>query len=243
MALAGHSLQYWVQPAGGLALWWMSWMPHSRVRTSRHLSLRKGPSKASMARHRQGKKHSAQLPRARARACAWAGPVEVCLPSQLISPTHSPPSPQVAHARQRQLPQVALLHPAGHQRHGDVSLDAVDAHPGRHVGQDAGHQVDQLWREARWQGSHKMRGRLGMREEPLNQQACQTTVQLVPLGGHWLNPHQTPKCPKVPPHLVRRVVAVEPLLPQLVQPRASDDQGGVQLQAVCRWAERVRSAV
>lgn len=35
--------------------------------------------------------------------------------------------PQLAHASQRQLPQVALLDAAGHQRHGDVALDAVYA--------------------------------------------------------------------------------------------------------------------
>lgn len=29
---------------------------------------------------------------------------------------------QVAHARQGQLPQVALLHPAAHQGHGNVTL-------------------------------------------------------------------------------------------------------------------------
>lgn len=52
--------------------------------------------------------------------------------------------PQVGHARQRKLAQVALLHPASDQRHGDVSLDAVDAHPGRHQRQDACHQVHKL---------------------------------------------------------------------------------------------------
>lgn len=31
---------------------------------------------------------------------------------------------QVPHASQRQLPQVALLYPAAHQRHGDVALHA-----------------------------------------------------------------------------------------------------------------------
>lgn len=35
---------------------------------------------------------------------------------------------QVRHALQRQLPQVAHLHAAGDQRHGDVALDAVHAH-------------------------------------------------------------------------------------------------------------------
>lgn len=36
--------------------------------------------------------------------------------------------PKLAHASQCQFPQIALLHPACDQRHGDVSLDPVDAH-------------------------------------------------------------------------------------------------------------------
>lgn len=53
---------------------------------------------------------------------------------------------QVPHAREGQLPQVALLHPRADERHGDVSLDAVDANPGRDQCQDSCHQVDELHR-------------------------------------------------------------------------------------------------
>ena len=38
---------------------------------------------------------------------------------------------QVPHTREGQLPQVALLHPGADKRHGNVTLDPVDADPGR----------------------------------------------------------------------------------------------------------------
>ena len=50
---------------------------------------------------------------------------------------------QPLHARKRQLPQVASLHSTRDQRHGDVSLDAVDPHPGWHQREHARHEVDQ----------------------------------------------------------------------------------------------------
>eukprot|EP00192_Tetraselmis_astigmatica_P006272 CAMPEP_0117680824 /NCGR_PEP_ID=MMETSP0804-20121206/18590_1 /TAXON_ID=1074897 /ORGANISM="Tetraselmis astigmatica, Strain CCMP880" /LENGTH=441 /DNA_ID=CAMNT_0005490411 /DNA_START=369 /DNA_END=1691 /DNA_ORIENTATION=- len=84
--------------------------------------------------------------------------------------------PEAAHAGQRQLPEVALLHATGHQGHGDVALDAVDSYPRRDHCKHSGNQINQL------------------------------------LG---------------------RVVFVQPLLPQLVQAGAADDQGRVQLEAVC----------
>ena len=39
---------------------------------------------------------------------------------------------ELAHARERQLAQVALLDARRDERHGDVALDAVHAHPRRH---------------------------------------------------------------------------------------------------------------
>lgn len=41
-----------------------------------------------------------------------------------------------SHAGQSQFSEVALLHTTGDQRHGDVSLDAVDPHPGGNQRQD-----------------------------------------------------------------------------------------------------------
>jgi hypothetical protein len=60
--------------------------------------------------------------------------LDIVIPDDLPSPA---PQAQLGHACQCQLPQVALLHTTGDQGHGDVSLDAVDAHPGRHQRQDA----------------------------------------------------------------------------------------------------------
>lgn len=40
---------------------------------------------------------------------------------------------QLTHPRQRQLSQVPLLHPARHQRHGNIALDTIDSHLRRHT--------------------------------------------------------------------------------------------------------------
>lgn len=57
--------------------------------------------------------------------------------SPLAPPLAPAAQSQCCHACQRELPQVTLLHPAGDQGHGDVSLDAVHTHPGGHQRQDA----------------------------------------------------------------------------------------------------------
>ena len=83
--------------------------------------------------------------------------------------------PEVLHARESELAEVAVLDAGRDERHGDVALDAVDAGPGRDEGHDSCDQVDQR---------------------------------------------------------VRRVVLVAARAPELVQPRAADDERGVDLQAV-----------
>ncbi len=50
---------------------------------------------------------------------------------------------KVLHAREGQLAQVAVLDARRDQRHGDVALDAVDAGPGGHEGEDARDKVDE----------------------------------------------------------------------------------------------------
>lgn len=47
--------------------------------------------------------------------------------------------PQLPHAREGELAQVALLDAAGDEGHGDVALDAVHAHPRRHQRQQPRH--------------------------------------------------------------------------------------------------------
>mmetsp|Transcript_36784 Transcript_36784/g.65867 ORF Transcript_36784/g.65867 Transcript_36784/m.65867 type:complete len:279 (-) Transcript_36784:670-1506(-) len=83
--------------------------------------------------------------------------------------------PQLSHASQRELAQVAFLHTAAHQWHWDVALDAIYAHPRRHQRQHPSDEVDEL---------------------------------------------------------LRRVVFVEPLLPQLVESGAADDEGRVELEPI-----------
>ena len=53
---------------------------------------------------------------------------------------------EVRHARERELAQVALLHAARHEGHGDVALDAVNAHPRRHERKHTRHELDQALR-------------------------------------------------------------------------------------------------
>mmetsp|Transcript_25322 Transcript_25322/g.48383 ORF Transcript_25322/g.48383 Transcript_25322/m.48383 type:complete len:420 (-) Transcript_25322:550-1809(-) len=51
---------------------------------------------------------------------------------------------QIPHPRQRQLAEIAVLHPARHQRHGNIALDAVHPRPGGYHGHDAGGEFHEL---------------------------------------------------------------------------------------------------
>lgn len=58
--------------------------------------------------------------------------LDACLTGANITAAQS----QCTHSGQGQLTQVALLHTTRHQRHGDVTLDAVHAHPWRYKRKD-----------------------------------------------------------------------------------------------------------
>lgn len=68
------------------------------------------------------------------------------LDADLSSPNIPALESQLRRPRQRQLTEVPLLDARGDQRHGNVTLDAVDSHPGRYHVQYQGDQVYKLRR-------------------------------------------------------------------------------------------------
>lgn len=134
--------------SSGCTWWWMSWIPASRVRTSlqqqqQHIlspqrTDARGNGYECRARTLHKRTHylTASVQEAHQAVMQTAEPNSVAAYGSGTNPVPAA-QPQLCHACECQLPEVPLLNTTGHEGHGDVSLDAVDAHPGGYQGQDA----------------------------------------------------------------------------------------------------------